>query len=892
MNKEITLILSPIKRTEKPACAMEDHFQIHQGNMVTISWEEFANAIGDGQSFSHGIFANKRNAENFAGTELLVLDIDNKEVEQPLTIQGALERLSELGLDCNLIYTTFSDNIPKGEKDAGILMTATRYRIIFCLSDSICELSELNRLLDSFYVLFPEADSVSGVQFWYGGKNIPYTNFDYVLDLELFQSSFAIHQTSHLTSEKRRNEKLKELAAIQNYRMVEGDLKNDVLKNANTFNIYKGVGKKQTSKAIRNFNWAFACSQFELLDSFLNCKKKIYHNELHYLYLGMSKIEGGAKMWKAAVKNNPDISDKKLIDIAYYLEKRQEVQRYNIFEARISKYAPNDKAATRYDFLTNISNKVGGKIELIDKDTYTIPEPDATSALNYFFKEAKSDLGNVKYVFKCATGLGKTEEILKTINLAECVIAFPTHKLKDEFSARMNQKAIQHFVIPELPPLPSCIKQDYDMLSGIGAFEDAAALLRQISMGDIKSKYSVSDQDLRQIKDELAAYFKKIEDCRDTTFPVLTTHKKLFTTEFPNHSTYIIDEDIFPSLFEVKSTTGKDLRILISKLKEKNYPEYGKDLKNLLQFENDLGTKYFNTVTESGVIRSMFSSDSLEKFAAIAIKNGLPMEGSLIGLFSSDYFFVNPKDEINDPDGEVEIFYLKKNVLPEDGKIIVLSATAEKDIYSQIFGSMEWLELIQVEQKGTLTQVSDHSFSRSWMYKKEHKEIVEFVRDFAGGRPVITYKKQKSRFRNSANICLESSEGIDELRGKDIVVVGTPHLKIGYYALLATALGIQFTKDDLKLEMVRCEHQNQCFDFYTFKHEGLRKVQFYKIESLLLQACGRARALRENVNVHLFSNFPLLGFEKITLDELKRRANPEPMSSIRPQSFSSGSQAA
>jgi hypothetical protein len=366
----------------------------------------------------------------------------------------------------------------------------------------------------------------------------------------------------------------------------------------------------------------------------------------------------------------------------------------------------------------------------------------------------------------------------------------------------------------------------------------------------------------------------------------------LFTTEFPNHSTYIIDEDIFPSLFEVKSTTGKDLRILISKLKEKNYPEYGKDLKNLLQFENDLGTKYFNTVTESGVIRSMFSPDSLEKFAAIAIKNGLPMEGSLIGLFSSDYFFVNPKDEINDPDGEVEIFYLKKNVLPEDGKIIVLSATAEKDIYSQIFGSMEWLELIQVEQKGTLTQVSDHSFSRSWMYKKEHKEIVEFVRDFAGGRPVITYKKQKSRFRNSANICLESSEGIDELRGKDIVVVGTPHLKIGYYALLATALGIQFTKDDLKLEMVRCEHQNQCFDFYTFKHEGLRKVQFYKIESLLLQACGRARALRENVNVHLFSNFPLLGFEKITLDELKRRANPEPMSSIRPQSFSSGSQAA
>ncbi len=42
----------------------------------------------------------------------------------------ALERLKEHWLDCNFIYTSFSDKIPKGETDFEVLKTATRYRMI------------------------------------------------------------------------------------------------------------------------------------------------------------------------------------------------------------------------------------------------------------------------------------------------------------------------------------------------------------------------------------------------------------------------------------------------------------------------------------------------------------------------------------------------------------------------------------------------------------------------------------------------------------------------------------------------------------------------------------------------------------------------------------------
>lgn len=47
------------------------------------------------------------------------------------------------------------------------------------------------------------------------------------------------------------------------------------------------------------------------------------------------------------------------------------------------------------------------------------------------------------------------------------------------------------------------------------------------------------------------------------------------------------------------------------------------------------------------------------------------------------------------------------------------------------------------------------------------------------------------------------------------------------------------------------------FRFTTFDDEILRTIQFYIIETDLEQAVGRARLLRCDATVKLFSNFPL-----------------------------------
>ena len=155
--------------------------------------------------------------------------------------------------------------------------------------------------------------------------------------------------------------------------VVEGD----VHLNANLYNIYKSCAENRTNSIpIRNYDWDWACSQFNLFSDFINCKRKIYHFELMYLYLGMRKIEGGITKWKESVLKNELIDPAKVISIAYYLEQRQKIEGYPLFEAKISKYAPDDPASAIFDYLSEISKKRSGKI--IDKSIpYDMPLDEA-----------------------------------------------------------------------------------------------------------------------------------------------------------------------------------------------------------------------------------------------------------------------------------------------------------------------------------------------------------------------------------------------------------------------------------------------------------------------------------------------------------------------------------
>ena len=73
---------------------------------------------------------------------------------------------------------------------------------------------------------------------------------------------------------------------------------------------------------------------------------------------------------------------------------------------------------------------------------------------------------------------------------------------------------------------------------------------------------------------------------------------------------------------------------------------------------------------------------------------------------------------------------------------------------------------------------------------------------------------------------------------------------------MAYQMGYNGMKDKLIYHQV--EHNGFKFWFYTYKNELMRRIQFWMIESELEQSVGRARLLREDCTVYLFSDFPLM----------------------------------
>lgn len=123
---------------------------------------------------------------------------------------------------------------------------------------------------------------------------------------------------------------------------------------------------------------------------------------------------------------------------------------------------------------------------------------------------------------------------------------------------------------------------------------------------------------------------------------------------------------------------------------------------------------------------------------------------------------------------------------------------------------------------------------------------------------VITFMNQ-----NIGQLHFGNTEGSNSLEGDDILVIGTPYHAPFLYKLVAHSIRLDFDEDE-EMTMQMVEHNGYRFWFNTFTDENLRSVQFWMIESELEQAIGRARLLRHDCTVHLFSNFPLKQSEMVT----------------------------
>ena len=193
----------------------------------------------------------------------------------------------------------------------------------------------------------------------------------------------------------------------------------------------------------------------------------------------------------------------------------------------------------------------------------------------------------------------------------------------------------------------------------------------------------------------------------------------------------------------------------------------------------------------------------------------------------------------------------KKNDLPNK-PIIVLSATANEQVYKAVFSDreVEVVDIGHIEHVGEII-VHYQGMSRNYLNQYFDKAVAKIKEEAAGIENIITYKAFSNKFKKEGfnPIChYGKCTGIDAYGGQDLIVLGTPHVNAVVYLLMAHACGVRETIS-MDMEFTTVKRNGFEFSFSTFNSHDLsstgeliREIQFYLIESDIIQAVGRARA--------------------------------------------------
>jgi len=101
-----------------------------------------------------------------------------------------------------------------------------------------------------------------------------------------------------------------------------------------------------------------------------------------------------------------------------------------------------------------------------------------------------------------------------------------------------------------------------------------------------------------------------------------------------------------------------------------------------------------------------------------------------------------------------------------------------------------------------------------------------------------------------------ATAGLDAFKGQDLAVIGTYRENPFGIVTKANAIGLDFTFADLQYRSKKYVKRNGWqFPLYSFDNEDLLDLDCWLIEKEILQAAGRARHLRFDCDVHVYTNF-------------------------------------
>lgn len=840
---------------------------------------EVLSDIGNrGCSFSPATFKDgKRNKENFEQQQLIVLDFDNKNPDKQVSFDEIKARADLYEMHILAAYETMSGT----ERD--------KFRVVFLNDAPITDKRVAESVQMAMGEMFPEADpscykDVS--KLYFGGKgeffidkNIPTINIEsifrnltcYMKDrykanhykdrlyrfsketgialtkhglLDVISSDY-LPETDNPTEEagvnsvtesgknspmaiicKHDDSNIKadgEIFPERFYRVkfnVDGTGKSSVKtlgEKSRNHKLYRAEVLQDMKKKCRLFN------------EFATGSRKLHHGELFGIATNLIQVETGAKYFTGKREEHPELypSDAKngkwKTDISYMVQNEY-------YSQACDAYCPYREECTHCENILKTVHPNRGSMEKISGyhevfGTMEEMQEDIYEAVNraYWSNDRKF------YVIKAQAGGGKSHSYLRIMEEnpdSSFLIAAPTNLLKKEIYEKAKKQGKEILLTPSLEAIKDKIPHEI--------WNHIQELYKKGQHGQVHTYIQ------KQLKKEdvpyLRKYMKKREKLRTWHKSVVTTHRYLLSMDeerLGEFDSIIIDEDIiFKSII---SNQGEITRSELKKLqKETTSPQLSEKINGLLKASK----------TQSCIEAEALEWDE-EDMGQKSMCFDIPSF-----CMAERFYLRRPETERNI--AEDTFAFLKPANFPGE-KYIIVSATADKEIYQWYFGedNVDFYECTKAAYQGNLMQYPEKSMSRSCL--ANNPGIVNRLRRRFHMREdnVITFMSE-----NVGSLHFGNTEGSNTLEGQDILVIGTPYHAEFIYKLVAFFMGVEFDENE-GMALQNVEHDVYKFWFTTFRNAELRKIHFWMIESELEQAVGRARLLRNACTVHLFSNFPM-----------------------------------
>lgn len=439
------------------------------------------------------------------------------------------------------------------------------------------------------------------------------------------------------------------------------------------------------------------------------------------------------------------------------------------------------------------------------------------------------------------TGIGKTRRLFLYIRShpGRYLVAVPTHRLGDEELARMTELGV---AAAKRPPTP---------LETLPPGEEREALQHLYDIG-------ASDRAhirIRERADDVPQYREYLEGCRaaEEADVMIVTHAalvRMLVGDEVGDRRIVIDEDPFLSLVRVGATSLQLVRDMATS------PPWDPDPTTdavLGTFLDDLAAGEPMTIRPTPRV----PPESWEAVVRRAISRIGPerprTEGGVLDLLRSNHHVVSA-------DGTVT-FSSRVN-LPERG-LVILSATADAEVCKLLFGDRVVVhDVPDVSGVGRIVQHPGSSVSRHRLSTMEPEERERFVAA-VGSAPTITYAAFKHLFENPSELHFGNLEGRDILGGCDLNIVGTHNLNPVALHLMAAELGRTEPRMATQRQTVNWYDGYAWSDYCYADDPLLLLLQNFTRYSMLYQAIGRARALRNDCTVTVWTGVPIRGAERV-----------------------------